>query len=169
MSVNLSPRQLGGDGLVGHAKRCVAAAGLPKGQFGLEITETVLLEDNAAHLREIEELRASGIRILLDDFGTGFSSLGQLRHFPIDVLKVDRSFVDGVEHDAKVAAIAANLVALAHSLGLVAIAEGVESTEQLEVFRELGCDQAQGYLFGRPAPPEAINDLLTARATPGSR
>jgi len=170
--VNVSAKQLSAGGLAALVEEALGEAGLPPDHLGLEVTETAIVEDGAAaeHARrELERVHDLGVRIAIDDFGTGFSSLGQLRHFPIDVLKVDRSFVDGVEHDAKVAAIAANLVALAHSLGLVAIAEGVESTEQLEVFRELGCDQAQGYLFGRPAPPEAINDLLTARATPGSR
>jgi EAL domain-containing protein (putative c-di-GMP-specific phosphodiesterase class I) len=152
----------------------LADVGLPPDHLGLEVTETAIVEDGAAaeHARhELERVHDLGVRIAIDDFGTGFSSLGQLRHFPIDVLKVDRSFVDGVEHDAKVAAIAANLVGLAHSLGLVAIAEGIESTDQLDTFRELGCDQAQGFLFGRPAPPEEIAEFFTARsrATPGSR
>jgi EAL domain-containing protein (putative c-di-GMP-specific phosphodiesterase class I) len=120
---------------------------------------------------ELEELHRLGVHIAIDDFGTGFSSLGQLRHFPIDMIKVDRSFVQGVEHDAKDAAIAANLVSLAHALGLVAIAEGIESSGQLASLRDLGCDLAQGYLFARPVPPEEIGDLLVPRAeaisTPG--
>ena len=100
------------------------------------------------------------MRIAIDDFGTGFSSLGQLRRFPIDVIKVDRSFVQGVEHDAKDAAITANLVTLAHALGLVAIAEGIESNGQLESIRELGCDLAQGFLFARPVPPDEVSHVL---------
>ena len=100
------------------------------------------------------------MRIAVDDFGTGFSSLGQLRSFPVDMIKVDRSFVQGVEHDAKDAAITANLVSLAHALGLLAVAEGIESDGQLTSLRELGCDLAQGFLFARPAPPDQITRLL---------
>ena len=105
-------------------------AGPPAGYLGLEVTETAIVPDGATGERaraELQELHDLGVRIAIDDFGTGFSSLGQLRRFPIDVIKVDRSFVQGVEHDAKDAAITANLVSLAHALGLVAIAEGIES------------------------------------------
>ena len=102
------------------------------------------------------------MRIAIDDFGTGFSSLGQLRRFPIDVIKVDRSFVQGVEHDAKDAAITANVVSLAHALGLVAIAEGIETDGQLASMRELGCDLAQGYLFARPASADDVGRTLAA-------
>jgi len=97
----------------------------------------------------------------VDDFGTGFSSLGQLRHFPVDVIKVDRTFVQGVGVDPKDAAITANVVGLAHALGLQAVAEGIESDEQLRSMRTLGCDLAQGFLFARPAPPREIERLLS--------
>jgi EAL domain-containing protein (putative c-di-GMP-specific phosphodiesterase class I) len=109
---------------------------------------------------ELQGLHADGVRIAIDDFGTGFSSLGQLRHFPVDMIKVDRSFVQGVQHDAKDAAITANVVSLAHALGLVAIAEGIESDSQLRSMRELGCDLAQGYLFARPAPADEVTVTL---------
>ena len=111
------------------------------------------------------------MRIAVDDFGTGFSSLGQLRSFPVDMIKVDRSFVQGIEHDAKDAAITANLVSLAHALGLLAIAEGIESDGQLTSLRELGCDLAQGFLFARPAPPAEIDRLLAegSASVPGER
>ena len=108
------------------------------------------------------------MRIAIDDFGTGFSSLGHLRRFPVDVIKVDRSFVQGVEHDAKDAAITANLSSLAHALGLVAIAEGIESHGQLASVRELGCDHAQGFLFARPMPAGDLGGCSPA-ARPGSR
>jgi diguanylate cyclase len=117
-----------------------------------------------ARKAELEELHDLGVKIAVDDFGTGFSSLGQLRRFPIDVIKVDRSFVQGVDHDAKDAAIAANLVSLAHALGLVAVAEGIESEGQLASLRGLDCDLAQGYLFARPAPAEQITQLLADSA-----
>ena len=100
------------------------------------------------------------MRIAIDDFGTGFSSLGQLRRFPVDMIKVDRSFVQGVEHDAKDAAIAANVVSLAHALGLVAVAEGIESERAAPSMRELGCDLAQGFLFARPVSAEEVGHVL---------
>ena len=104
------------------------------------------------------------MRIAIDDFGTGFSSLGHLRRFPVDMLKVDRSFVKGVEHDSKDAAITANLASLAHALGLIAIAEGVESEGQRESVRDLGCDRAQGFLFAHPVPADEMTQVLTENA-----
>jgi EAL domain-containing protein (putative c-di-GMP-specific phosphodiesterase class I) len=100
------------------------------------------------------------VRIAIDDFGTGFSSLGQLRSFPVDMIKVDRSFVQGVDEETKDAAITANLVMLAHALGVLAIAEGIESDSQLASLRGLGCDLAQGYLFARPMPAQDIQNVL---------
>jgi diguanylate cyclase (GGDEF)-like protein/PAS domain S-box-containing protein len=165
--VNLSGKQLSAGGISKQVQRELSAAGLPAEFLGLEVTETAVVQSGAAGERarvELQELHDLGVRIAIDDFGTGFSSLGQLRHFPIDMIKVDRSFVQGVEHDAKDAAIAANLVNLAHALGLVAIAEGIESKGQLASLRDLGCDLAQGYLFARPAPPERLGDMLTPNA-----
>jgi EAL domain-containing protein (putative c-di-GMP-specific phosphodiesterase class I) len=127
------------------------------------VTETAIIVEGAAGDRaraELEELHDRGVRIAIDDFGTGFSSLGHLRRFPVDVIKVDRSFVQGVEHDAKDAAITANLTSLAHALGLTAIAEGIETEGQLTSVRELGCDLAQGFLFARPMPAKHMTDLL---------
>jgi EAL domain-containing protein (putative c-di-GMP-specific phosphodiesterase class I) len=103
------------------------------------------------------------VRIAIDDFGTGFSALGQLRRFPVDVLKVDRSFIQGVELDAKDRAITANLVNLAHSLGLEAVAEGIEQQGQLDSVDAVGCDIAQGFLFAKPGPPSQITDLLAGK------
>ena len=145
--------------------------GLPPSCLGLEVTETTLVEAGLSGERARSQLRAlhdMGVRIAIDDFGTGFSSLGQLRSFPVDLIKVDRSFVQGIEHDAKDAAITANLVSLAHALGLLAVAEGIESDGQLTSLRELGCDLAQGFLFARPAPPDQIDRLL-AESTKVSR
>ena len=165
--VNLSGKQLSVGGISAIVQRELASAGLPPEFLGLEVTETAVVQDGALADRarqEVQELHALGVHIAIDDFGTGFSSLGQLRHFPIDMIKVDRSFVQGVEHDAKDAAIAANLVSLAHALGLVAIAEGIESSGQLASLRELGCDLAQGYLFARPVPAAEVGDLLKPHA-----
>jgi diguanylate cyclase (GGDEF)-like protein/PAS domain S-box-containing protein len=161
--VNVSPKQLGRGELPNVVGEALDAAGLPPSALGLEVTESAVLEAGAAGDRaraELEELRERGVRIAIDDFGTGFSSLGQLRHFPIDTIKVDRSFVQGAEHDSKDAAITASLVNLAHALGLVAIAEGVESEAQLRSLRDRGCDLGQGYLFARPSTAEQVGRVL---------
>jgi EAL domain-containing protein (putative c-di-GMP-specific phosphodiesterase class I) len=162
--VNLSGKQLSAGGIAAVVNRVLEATGLPPTMLGLEITETAIVEEASSERAraELHHLHGCGVRIAVDDFGTGFSALGQLRRFPVDVLKVDRSFVQGVEHDARDAAIAANLVSLAHALGLIAIAEGIESDGQRTSLRDLGCDQAQGYLFARPAPPDEIGVLLAA-------
>jgi diguanylate cyclase (GGDEF)-like protein/PAS domain S-box-containing protein len=161
--VNLSGKQLSAGGVSALVREALEGAGLRPGFLGLEITETALVQDGHAGVRaraELQELHRLGVRIAVDDFGTGFSSLGQLRSFPVDMIKVDRSFVQGIEHDAKDAAITANLVSLAHALGVLAIAEGIESDGQLTSLRELGCDLAQGFLFARPGPPDQIARLL---------
>jgi diguanylate cyclase (GGDEF)-like protein/PAS domain S-box-containing protein len=161
--VNLSGKQLSAGGVSALVHEALEAAALPPAFLGLEVTETALVQEGHAGERaraELQELHRLGVLIAVDDFGTGFSSLGQLRSFPVDMIKVDRSFVQGIEHDAKDAAITANLVSLAHALGLLAIAEGIESDGQLTSLRELGCDLAQGFLFARPAPPEQIDRML---------
>jgi diguanylate cyclase (GGDEF)-like protein/PAS domain S-box-containing protein len=167
MWVNLSAKQLAAGGVSEMVKRTLADSRLPGTCLGLEVTESAIVEDGAVGERarsELQELRELGTPIAIDDFGTGFSSLGQLRRFPVDMLKVDRSFVSGVEHNAKDAAITANLVSLAHALGLIATAEGIESDGQLESLRKLGCDVAQGYLFARPMPPEELAPMLAKHA-----
>jgi diguanylate cyclase (GGDEF)-like protein/PAS domain S-box-containing protein len=161
--VNVSGKQLSAGGLSSLVLETLDETGLPPQSLGLEVTETAIVVQGPPGERarfELEELHRRGVKIAIDDFGTGFSSLNQLRSFPIDVLKVDRSFIQGVEHDAKDAAITANLASLAHALGLVAIAEGIESDGQRSSAIELGCDQAQGFLFARPASPEDIGHLL---------
>jgi diguanylate cyclase (GGDEF)-like protein/PAS domain S-box-containing protein len=170
--VNLSAKQLSAGGVGALVCDALERAGLPASFLGLEVTETALIQDGHAGERaraELQELHGLGVRIAVDDFGTGFSSLGQLRSFPVDMIKVDRSFVQGIEHDAKDAAITANLVSLAHALGLLAIAEGIESDGQLTSLRELGCDLAQGFLFARPAPPEQIDRLLAEASEESGR
>jgi diguanylate cyclase len=162
MWVNISGRQLVG-GLGRSVKAALEEAGLPPECLGLDVTETTLVEEGAGGARaraELQQLHDGGVRIAVDDFGTGFSSFGQLRSFPVDMIKVDRSFVQGVEEEAKDAAITANLVTLAHALGVLAIAEGIESDGQLASLRGLGCDLAQGYLFARPMPPDELRSVL---------
>ena len=161
--VNVSARQLAGNGLASVVRDALGTAGLDPNRLGLEVTETAIVAQGVAseHARtELQSLHESGVRLAIDDFGTGFSSLGQLRHVPVDVIKVDRTFVQGVGVDPKDAAITANVVGLAHALGLLAVAEGIESDEQLRSMRMLGCDLAQGFMFARPAPPAEMERLL---------
>jgi diguanylate cyclase (GGDEF)-like protein/PAS domain S-box-containing protein len=159
--VNVSARQL--SGLESVVRSALEENGLPPSALGIEVTETAVVEPGAAGERSRAELRLlheHGVHIAIDDFGTGFSSLGQLRHFPIDMIKVDYSFVQGAAHDPKDAAITANLVNLAHALGLVAVAEGIESELQLRSLKSFGCDLGQGFLFARPMPANELNHLL---------
>ncbi|TML68326.1 MAG: EAL domain-containing protein [Actinobacteria bacterium] len=168
--VNLSGKQLTSGGVGASVERALRAGDLPPRFLGLEVTETAIVVDGAVGDRareDLKQLHDSGVRIAIDDFGTGFSSLGHLRRFPVDILKVDRSFVHGVEHDAKDAAITANLASLAHALGLLAVAEGIESDGQLASVRELGCDLAQGFLFAKPIPADELRDVLVRRAALG--
>jgi diguanylate cyclase (GGDEF)-like protein/PAS domain S-box-containing protein len=160
--VNLSGVQLSAGGIAELVQKVLTETGLPARMLGLEVTEsTIVAEGSGDRARqELQILRELGVKIAIDDFGTGVSSLGQLQRFPVDMIKVDRSFIQGVEHDVKNAAIAANLVSLAHALGLVAVAEGIESEGQLESLREVDCDLAQGYLFGRPVSADQAGDLL---------
>jgi diguanylate cyclase (GGDEF)-like protein/PAS domain S-box-containing protein len=165
--VNVSGKQISAGGLEQQVKRHLAESGLDPRRLGLEVTETAVVLEGPPGERarsELKNLHALGIRIAIDDFGTGFSSLGHLRRFPVDVIKVDRSFVQGVEHDSKDAAITANLASLAHALGLVALAEGIESPGQLTTVQELGCDHAQGFLFARPMPARDLAALLVDRS-----
>jgi diguanylate cyclase (GGDEF)-like protein/PAS domain S-box-containing protein len=165
MWVNLSGKQLSMGGVSELVRRTLRETGLSPKRLGLEVTETAIVVGGALGERaraELQELHDLGIRIAVDDFGTGFSSLGHLRSFPVDVIKVDRSFIQGVERNPKDAAITANLASLAHALGLVATAEGIESESQLASVRELGCDHAQGFLFAHPVAAEEISSLLSA-------
>jgi EAL domain-containing protein (putative c-di-GMP-specific phosphodiesterase class I) len=162
--VNVSARQLALGGVPRAVERALRYAGLPPERLGLEVTETAIVPGGAADRArvELQQLHDLGVRIAIDDFGTGFSSLAQLRHFPLDMIKVDRSFVQGVERDAKDTAITTNVVTLAHALGLVAVAEGIETDGQLAHMRAVGCDIGQGYLFSRPVPAAEITEFLAA-------
>lgn len=156
MSVNLSGRQLDDPGLPDTIARVLAAAGLPPNALRLEITESTLMQEPTRVRRIVTALSATGVRLHLDDFGTGYSSLSALYQFPVDVLKIDRSFVASGDGPARVdggvgsEAIVRSIVALAHGLGLGVIAEGIERPDQLEWLRRLGCEYGQGFLFSRP-------------------
>ena len=163
VSVNLSARQLSRPDLVDAVDRALRESGLNPDRLWLEITESVLMEDPDAAVNALERLRALGVHLSVDDFGTGYSSLAYLRRFPVDALKVDRSFVAGLGRDPEDSAIVEAVVSMAHSLGLSVIAEGVETDEQLARLRDLGCELAQGFYFAAPVPSSAL-DPLSARA-----
>jgi len=156
LSVNVSGRQLLSDEFVGVVGDALAEAGVPAGSLWLEITETALMTDVKAATVALRELRSIGLHLSVDDFGTGYSSLTYLKRFPVGAIKIDRSFVNGLGIDAEDSTIVEAVVNLGHSLGLRVVAEGVETPLQLSRLRELGCDLAQGYLFGRPRPAEII-------------
>jgi EAL domain-containing protein (putative c-di-GMP-specific phosphodiesterase class I) len=156
MSVNLSARQFGDPGLVGTVAGALARAEIEPGDLWLEITESVLMEEADATVETLRALKRLGVRIAVDDFGTGYSSLSYLKRFPVDELKIDRSFVDGLGHDSEDQAIATAVVGLGRALGLGVLAEGVETQAQLNEVRRLGCNSVQGYFLGRPQAPEDL-------------
>lgn len=165
MSVNISARQFA-DGTLGtRIATILNETELPPACLELELTESILMSEVNVAMLILAGLKRLGLSIAVDDFGTGYSSLNYLKQFPIDVLKIDRTFVDGLPSGEQDAQIARAIIAMAHSLNLSVIAEGVETHEQLEFLREHGCDEVQGYLFGRPMTPERFeaqfsNDAL---------
>jgi EAL domain-containing protein (putative c-di-GMP-specific phosphodiesterase class I) len=160
VSVNLSPRQFGDPRLLEKVKAVLEATDLCPRYLDLEITESLLMHGEGETVRALKAFKQMGVRLSIDDFGTGYSSLDYLRHFPVDILKIDRSFIQDLETDASAAAITRAVVALGHSLHLVVVAEGVTSEAQLDFLRALGCDAAQGFLFGRPVPADEFEKLL---------
>ncbi|WP_421556426.1 sensor domain-containing protein [Pseudomonas kitaguniensis] len=152
VSVNISARQFS-DGQLGERIASILRdTGLPPACLELELTESILMREVNEAMQILASLKNLGLSIAVDDFGTGYSSLNYLKQFPIDVLKIDRTFVDGLPSGEQDAQIARAIIAMAHSLNLAVIAEGVETHEQLDFLREHGCDEVQGYLFGRPMP-----------------
>ncbi len=156
VEVNLSARQIDDPRIVTTVERILARTGLPPEHLTLEITESALMEDAAAALDVLRALKTIGVSLAIDDFGTGYSSLSYLQRFPLDFLKVDRSFVETLGVDAGGEEIVSAVINLAHALSLKVVAEGVETAEQLEILRSLRCDFAQGFLFARPLPAADI-------------
>jgi diguanylate cyclase (GGDEF)-like protein len=163
VSINVSARQLGQRDMLRTIQTVLDDAAVDPRRISLEITESVLMEDVESAVAVLEELRSLGMQLWVDDFGTGYSSLAYLRRLPIHGLKIDRSFVAGLTKGAEDSAIAAGVVSLAHSLGLAALAEGVETPEQLEKLSELGCDLAQGYYWTQPLPTTDLIQWLARR------
>ncbi len=154
IGINLSARQLQDPDLIGLVSRVLADSGLDPRSLKFEITESVVMQDAPSTLATLHTLRELGIRLAIDDFGTGYSSLGYLKRFPIDTLKIDRSFVEGIVTDPEDAAIVQAVISVAKSLGLSVTAEGIETEAQLRRLKELGCDRGQGFYFGQPLAAE---------------
>jgi len=157
LNANLSPRQLGDPQLEAMVRRALEESGMPPSALCLEVTENALMQDATSAVQVLRTVRELGAFLAIDDFGTGYSSLAQLRRLPLDTLKIDRSFITDLGESDDVLAIVTSIVAMAHAVGLTVVAEGVETARQLEVLRSIGCDQGQGYYFGKPAP---MSELL---------
>ena len=153
VAVNVSAHQLCQPDFFTHVCDALHDAGLSPRHLCIEITETVIVLDRHTALENISALHDMGVRIALDDFGTGHASLAYLQDFPIDILKIDLSFVSTVDTDPRSAALVTGITQLARALGAATIAEGIERRTQLETLRTLGCDYGQGYHLGRPGPP----------------
>ena len=162
VSVNLSARQFQHPDLVAEVGAALAASDLEPSRLILEITESVLMQTTAATIGKLADLRRLGVRLAIDDFGTGYSSLGYLERFPVDILKIDKTFIDGVGEPGGRPVLARAILQLGRALGLQVVAEGVERREQVVALRRLGCTRAQGYLFARPLPGETLQPLLRA-------
>jgi EAL domain-containing protein (putative c-di-GMP-specific phosphodiesterase class I) len=160
MAVNLSARQLKHNDMSDIVQKVLQDVGLDGKYLELELTEGMVMENAEALIATMDRLKALGVRLSLDDFGTGYSNLGYLKRFPLDSIKIDKSFVKGIGKGSHEGVIAATVITLGHSLKLKVIAEGVETEEQLGALRMLGCDMSQGFLFSRPLPAGEMTALL---------
>jgi EAL domain-containing protein (putative c-di-GMP-specific phosphodiesterase class I) len=164
VAVNLSSRQFHQRDLPASIYHILQETGLNPLDLDLEITEGLVMHQAESSINTLRELKAMDMRISIDDFGTGYSSLSYLKRFPIDVLKIDQSFVRDIPGDADDAAIASTIITMAHSLGLKVVAEGVETKEQLNFIREHGCDAMQGYFLSKPLPADQFESFLKSGA-----
>jgi EAL domain-containing protein (putative c-di-GMP-specific phosphodiesterase class I) len=164
VSVNVSPLQLAHVDLPGLFRQVLRDTGLPAQRLEIELTETAFVTDRTRALRILQQIKALGIGVALDDFGTGYSSLETLRVFPFDKIKLDRFFIAGLAENPQAIAIVRAVLALGRSLAIPVLAEGIETDEQLEVLRREGCDEAQGFLLGRPVPMASATTMRTAPA-----
>lgn len=162
VSVNVAPRQLAEASLMRTVAEALAGSGLAPNQLCLEVTESAVIGDFEETVPRLRSLSAIGVRLALDDFGVGYSSLAYLLEMPVDVLKIDRSFIKALGHDAPGTAIVRAVIELAHQLGLTVTAEGIETPEQQEILMSLSCEIGQGYLRSRPVPADAMTALLRA-------
>jgi diguanylate cyclase (GGDEF)-like protein/PAS domain S-box-containing protein len=161
VSVNISAHQLSDGDLPAEVRAALRDAGIAPHRLTLEITENVLVEDGELIQRQLRELKEIGVRLAVDDFGTGYSALSYLRSFPVDVLKIDRSFVAGIDHDPERARLVGNIVDMAHNLTLVVVTEGIEELGEATLVRDLQSDYGQGFCYSRPVDPASIGGLLS--------
>ncbi len=171
VGVNLSARQFQHPDLVAEVGAALAASELEPSRLILEITESVLMQTTTSTIGKLADLRRIGVRLAIDDFGTGYSSLGYLERFPVDILKIDKTFIDGIGERGTRPVLARAIVQLGRALDLQVVAEGIERQEQSTVLRRLGCTRGQGYLYARPLTPAELEPLLARRtiALPGQR
>jgi EAL domain-containing protein (putative c-di-GMP-specific phosphodiesterase class I) len=162
MAVNISVRQFQQQDIAQMVVRILEQTGMAPDRLELELTESSIMKDTDFAIKVLRKLKAMGVKISIDDFGTGFSSLSYLKRLPIDCLKIDQSFVRDATTASDDAALVMAIITLAHNLRLTVVAEGVETEEQLGLLRLLRCDEIQGYLFSKPLPAEALKELLTA-------
>lgn len=164
LSVNISSSQLRDDRFVESVKATLRQTGFDPHLLDLELTEREVMVKDPASMERLKALKAIGVRIAVDDFGTGHSALVYLKKVPLDVLKIDRSFVQGIHSNSSDSAIISAVIAMAHKLGLRVVAEGVETAEQLEFLRDEQCDEIQGFLFSVPLPPDLFGELVSDNA-----
>jgi EAL domain-containing protein (putative c-di-GMP-specific phosphodiesterase class I) len=164
MSVNVSGRQLEEPEFVAEVQEVLLETGLDPRLLVLEITESVLMRDTDRVARRLQDLKSLGVGLAIDDFGTGYSSLGYLKNFPVDILKVDRSFISDISKESKHAVLAEAVVRMGTTLNLRTVAEGVEIEEQADELDALGCLVGQGFLFARPLPASACEEFLNSQA-----
>ena len=163
MAVNLSARQVARTELVDEVRQILEVTGLDPSTLILEITESVMIQDMDLAIARLTELKALGVQLAIDDFGTGYSSLNYVRRFPVDILKVDKSFIDGVTEGGESSALTAAVIELASILSLKPVAEGIERPDQLQRLLELQCDLGQGFLFAKPLPEIELEPMLADR------
>jgi EAL domain-containing protein (putative c-di-GMP-specific phosphodiesterase class I) len=163
LNINLSALQFRQRDILSHLANTSARTGLMPGSLQLEITESVLMQDDGQTLKNLRDLHRLGFGIAIDDFGVGYSSLSYLKRFRVDSLKLDQSFMNDLD-DPRSEALVKGTIQLGHSLGVLVVAEGIETRQQLELLRKAGCDQGQGFLLGRPVDEFQVMDMLSSGA-----
>jgi EAL domain-containing protein (putative c-di-GMP-specific phosphodiesterase class I) len=160
MAVNLSPRQFADPHLLHDVDEALLASGMSPVLLQLEVTESMVMRNVSRAIKVLDAIQSRGIRLAIDDFGTGYSSMSLMKQFPIDTIKIDRSFVRDLPVDSEDQAIAQAIISMGKALGMTVIAEGVETVEQETFLRNHACDEMQGFLFSRPLPAKQMADLL---------
>ena len=168
MAVNLSPRQFADEHLLQDVDEALAASGMSPVQLQLEVTESMMMRNVGRALKVLDAVESRGIRLAIDDFGTGYSSMSLMKHFPIDTIKIDRSFVRDLPHDSEDQAIAQAIISMGKALAMTVVAEGVENVEQEAFLRNHGCEEMQGFLISKPLPPRQMAELLRPMALPAA-